>query len=145
MNPERNVKLNRVNIGNVSQDRNAGKNLSYQCSHGSTDYVLTGPPRGFVGPGGKYQFSKLDKFVFPQSSLVIVNANGMLQRVPTTTQVLLRVKKRERKCYESKSENANLLHEPVLYCSRRQRIVYPILKKNGKNGGNDNNFSNNSR
>ena len=53
--------LNRVNIGNVSQDRNVGKNISYQCSHGSTDYILTGPPTGFVGPGEKYQFCKLDK------------------------------------------------------------------------------------
>ena len=32
----------------------------------STDYILTGPPRGFVGPappGAKYQFCKLDKIV----------------------------------------------------------------------------------
>ena len=28
----------------------------YQCSHGSTDYILTGPSRGFVGLGAKYQF-----------------------------------------------------------------------------------------
>ena len=67
--------------------------------------MLTRLPRGFVGHGAKYQFCKLDKKVYgvlahvtktalvisyhiPQSSLVIVNANGMygmLHRVPTTT------------------------------------------------------------